>query len=230
MFLRNLSRVAAVGIGGAGFAGGMFVEKYRNYAQVNAAGSFSGYDAGGGAVIPMDQEPHVPKVKPTRASQIMKFGFPGMDNIRSYNDFVLSYDQRNRVPHWVFEHLTRNHIKHNPEVDRSKCDFYEDSSIHPFFRAHNSDYKGSGYDRGHLAAAGNHRLSQTHVGETFVLSNIAPQVGKGFNRDAWNTLEKYVRGLTRRYENVYVCSGPLYLPRREADGKYYVRALSNRPE
>ncbi|ODM91723.1 Endonuclease G, mitochondrial [Orchesella cincta] len=141
----------------------------RNYAQVNAGGSFSGYDAGGGAVIPMDQEPHVPKVKPTRASQIMKFGFPGMDNIRSYNDFVLSYDQRNRVPHWVFEHLTRNH-----------------------------------------------RLI------ILTIKGVAmTEVGKGFNRDAWNTLEKYVRGLTRRYENVYVCSGPLYLP--EADGKYYVR-------
>lgn len=153
----------------------------------------------------------------------MKFGFPGMDNIRSYNDFVLSYDQRNRVPHWVFEHLTRSHVKHNPEVDRAKCDFHEDSSVHRFFRSTNSDYKASGYDRGHLAAAGNHRLSQTHVDETFVLSNIAPQVGKGFNRDAWNNLEKYTRGMTKRYDNVYVCSGPLYLPRRESDGKYYVK-------
>ncbi|TGZ55954.1 Endonuclease G, mitochondrial [Temnothorax longispinosus] len=43
----------------------------------------------------------------TRVSQIMKFGFPGLDHVRSYEDFVLSYDRRNRVAHWVFEHLTK---------------------------------------------------------------------------------------------------------------------------
>ena len=43
-----------------------------------------------------------------RVGQIMRFGFPGLDNIRSHSDYVLSYDRRNRVPHWVFEHLTRH--------------------------------------------------------------------------------------------------------------------------
>lgn len=33
----------------------------------------------------------------------------------------------------------------------------------------------------------------------------------------------YVRKLTIEYSNVYVCTGPLYLPKREADGKNYVR-------
>lgn len=81
------------------------------------------------------------------------------------------------------------------------------------YRARNHDYKQSGFDRGHLAAAGNHRLCQEYADETFVLSNIAPQVGAGFNRDAWNNLEKYVRKLARMHKNVYVCTGPLYLPR-----------------
>ncbi|KAJ8973577.1 hypothetical protein NQ317_001603 [Molorchus minor] len=159
----------------------------------------------------------------SRVSQIMKYGFPGLDNIRSFDDFVLSYDRRNRVAHWVFEHLTAERIKKNDEVDRSKCDFKQDESIHLFFRSQNSDYKGSGYDRGHLAAAGNHKFHQKHIEQTFVLSNMAPQVGKGFNRDSWNRLEKHVRRLTKHYTNVYCCTGPLYLPRREADGKNYVK-------
>lgn len=79
-------------------------------------------------------------------------------------------------------------------------------------RSTNQDYKRSGYDRGHLAAAGNHRVCQEHVDETFYLTNIAPQVGPGFNRDAWNDLEKYVRKLARIHNNVYVCTGPLFLP------------------
>lgn len=158
-----------------------------------------------------------------RISQIMRYGFPGLDNVRSYSDYVLSYDRRNRVAHWVFEHLTPENTKSNSAVDRAKCDFKPDESIHPFFRSQNSDYKGSGFDRGHLAAAGNHKTHQTHCEQTFYLTNMAPQVGSGFNRDSWNRLEKYVRKLTKTYPNVYVCTGPLYLPKREADGKNYVK-------
>lgn len=64
----------------------------------------------------------------------MKYGFPSLDNVRSFEDYVLSYDRRNRVAHWVFEHLTKEkiHVKNN--VDRSKCEFVIDKSIHPFFR------------------------------------------------------------------------------------------------
>lgn len=153
----------------------------------------------------------------------MKYGFPSLHNIRSYSDYVLSYDSRNRVAHWVFEHLTADHVKKNDQVDRSKCEFKPDESIHPYFRSDNSDYKRSGYDRGHLAAAGNHKLHQKHCEETFYLSNMAPQVGNGFNRDSWNRLEKYVRKLTKIYPNVYVCTGPLYLPRKESDGKMYIK-------
>lgn len=162
-------------------------------------------------------------VSGSRITEIMKYGFPSLDNVRSFEDYVLSYDRRNRVAHWVFEHLTKEkiHVKNN--VDRSKCEFVIDKSIHPFFRSENSDYKGSGYDRGHLAAAGNHKVCQKHIEETFLLSNMAPQVGRGFNRDSWNRLEKYVRSLTNVYKDVYVCTGPLYLPKLEADGKKYVR-------
>ncbi|XP_019549835.3 endonuclease G, mitochondrial [Aedes albopictus] len=169
--------------------------------------------------IPAEQKP----ANVSRIGQIMKFGFPGLDNVRSYDDYVLSYDRRTRVAHWVFEHLTAESVRANDAVDRSKCDFKPDESIHPFFRSLNSDYKGSGFDRGHLAAAGNHRINQQHCDQTFFLTNMAPQVGVGFNRDKWNHLERYVRKLTKQYQNVYCCTGPLYLPRKEADGKLYVK-------
>lgn len=64
----------------------------------------------------------------------MKYGFPGLDTVRSYDDFVLSYDRRNRVAHWVFEHLTKDRLKYQENVDRSTCKFKPDESIHPFFR------------------------------------------------------------------------------------------------
>lgn len=36
-------------------------------------------------------------------------------------------------------------------------------------------------------------------------------------------IHRYVRKLTKTYKNVYVCTGPLYLPRKETDGKLYVK-------
>lgn len=49
-------------------------------------------------------------------------------------------------------------------------------SVHIFHRATNADYRGSGFDRGHLAAAANHKWSQKAMEDTFYLSNVAPQV------------------------------------------------------
>ncbi|XP_058058287.1 endonuclease G, mitochondrial [Anopheles bellator] len=167
--------------------------------------------------------PPAATVNVSRVGQIMKYGFPGLDNVRSFDDYVLSYDRRTRVAHWVFEHLTPDSVKPNDAVDRAKSDFKADDSIHPFFRSLNTDYKGSGFDRGHMAAAGNHRVEQKHCDQTFYLTNMAPQVGAGFNRDKWNHLERHVRKLTKEHPNVYCCTGPLFLPRKEADGKLYVR-------
>jgi len=157
-----------------------------------------------------------------RIAQIMRHGFPSLSNVRSFEDYVLSFDTRTRVPSWVFEHLTEQSVAKNDDVDRQKCQFTEDKSFHEYFRPSNQDYKYSGFDRGHMAAAANHRLSQSIIAQTFTLSNIAPQVGKGFNRDKWNELEMYVRRLARKYAHVYVCTGPLFVPRQEQDGHLYV--------
>lgn len=64
----------------------------------------------------------------------MKFGFPSLDNIISYQDFIISYDRRNRVPKWVYEHITKESVKRNEDVDRSNCLFYEDQTLHKYFR------------------------------------------------------------------------------------------------
>lgn len=114
------------------------------------------------------------KVSPP-VETIMKYGFPSFDNIRIYEDFVLSYDRRNRTSHWVFEHLTPKNLDKNFNIDRNKCEFFEDKSIDEMFRSTNKDFLKSGYDRGHLAPAGNHQLSQNHCQQTFIFSNISPQ-------------------------------------------------------
>ncbi|XP_073909171.1 endonuclease G, mitochondrial isoform X1 [Castor canadensis] len=166
--------------------------------------------------------------------ELAKYGLPGVAQLKSRESYVLCYDPRTRGALWVIEQLRPERLR--GDGDRRSCDFREDDSVHAYHRATNADYRGSGFDRGHLAAAANHRWSQKAMDDTFYLSNVAPQVAPGpprtsaahrqvphLNQNAWNNLEKYSRSLTRTYQNVYVCTGPLFLPRMEADGKSYVK-------
>ena len=58
---------------------------------------------------------------------------------------------------------------------------------------------------------------------TFLLSNMCPQVGDGFNRDYWAHFEDFCRRLTNNYPSVRIITGPLYLPRKDpTDGKWRV--------
>lgn len=82
------------------------------------------------------------------------------------------------------------------------------------------DFKNSGYDRGHLVPAANHRASQDEMNETFSLMNISPQVGVGFNRDYWARFEKFARDLIKKHKAVYIVTGPLWLPEKNNRGQY----------
>ncbi|KAG1049156.1 hypothetical protein G6F43_008500 [Rhizopus delemar] len=146
-------------------------------------------------------------------SDILKFGNPGpVVDMLDHIEYTVSYDRRNRLPHWAGEHLTFDSLKKGSGVNRDNSDFREDTSLPDLFRAHLSDYKYSGYDRGHQAPAGDAVSTQEAMDETFLLSNMAPQVGVGFNREYWAYFEAFVRDLTQSFADVYVFTGPLFLP------------------
>lgn len=153
-----------------------------------------------------------------------KYGFPGpVHDLQKNQEFIACYDRATRNPYWVLEHLTKESLQRGAGVDRKKCVFREDELIPAKFRARLRDYFRSGYDRGHNAPAADAKFSQQAMDETFALSNMSPQVGDGFNRDYWAHLEDFVRRLTARYDSVRVMTGPLYLPRQDADDKYRVQ-------
>jgi endonuclease G len=54
------------------------------------------------------------------------------------------------------------------------------------------------------------RRSQQTESESFLLSNMAPQVGIGFNRGIWKDLESKVRTWAKQRKNIYVITGPIY--------------------
>lgn len=114
--------------------------------------------------------------------------------IRASDHFAAEFDAATRTPRWVVERLTRDNV--GGEAERATA-FKEEPGVPPALRARLSDYSGWRYDRGHMAPAANHRNSAVAMGDTFYLTNIAPQVGVGFNRDYWARLEKMVREVAR---------------------------------
>ena len=162
-------------------------------------------------------------IVPIECEHIVKFGLPSTENVKFHQGYVSAYDRRNRTALWSCEHISKN-IKNVGNVDRVHCEFKEDESEPDIFRAKLQDYYRSGFDRGHLVPAGNMKFSQEAMSETFLLSNISPQVGNGFNRHYWARLEQFCRTLLEHYEDVYICTGPLYIPKQsQEDGKYYVK-------
>ena len=153
-------------------------------------------------------------------------GYPGpISDFLRHVAYVSSYDRRLRHPSWTAEHLTAASLTRppgTPKGDRSNSAFKEDPRIPETFRAKMADYFRSGYDRGHMVPAADAKISQLAMDETFYLSNIAPQVGVGMNRDYWAHTEDFVRRLTGRFADLYVFTIPLYLPRQAVDGKYRV--------
>lgn len=158
-----------------------------------------------------------------RPQDFFKYGFPGPNHdMGNRNEFITCYDRSTRNPYWVLEHITADSIKSVSGVDRKKSVFKEDEAIPLKFRARLRDYFRSGYDRGHQAPAADAKYNQETMNETFLLTNMSPQVGDGFNRDYWAHFEDFCRRLTKKYDNVRIMTGPLYLPKKCDDDKFRV--------
>jgi len=105
--------------------------------------------------------------------------------------YVLQHSSTDRIPLWVCERVTKEELEEAPGVVRKDL-FAPDPQLAGKPRAELSDYKGSGYDRGHQAPAGDQNHSQRLKNETFFLSNMAPQLG-ALNQRVWRGLEDLTR-------------------------------------
>jgi nuclease EXOG len=161
-------------------------------------------------------QPHIEyQEPPIRQKEIVKYGTPQRSpELTVYRNHALCYDQQRRIAHWVVEHITRHKLQGSANRENSK--FKADPSVPVMFRSDNEDYLGSGWSRGHLAPAGDCKHDQNAMNDTFLLSNIVPQNADN-NAGFWNRLETYCRDLSAKYENVWVISGPVFLPTVSVD-------------
>lgn len=128
----------------------------------------------------------------------------GSHEIHQYTGFSLCYREEYEQAEWVaYEMNTERLVK---AADRSD-NFRTDPAISTG-SATPADYRGSGYDRGHLAPAADMAFSPEAMKESFYMSNMSPQV-PGFNRGVWKNLEAAVRDWTAEFGTLYVISGPV---------------------
>ena len=173
--------------------------------------------------IPAYPTPLKDIVPPVNPNGLFQYGFPGpVSDLHPTLSTTSAFDRRTRNPAWVAEHITPASLAVN-KADRKHSYFVEDINVPAKFRANLSDYFRSGYDRGHQVPAADAKWSQDALDQTFLLSNMCPQVGDGFNRDYWAHFEDFCRRLTNNYPSIRIVTGPLYLPKRDPeDGKWKV--------
>lgn len=120
-------------------------------------------------------------------------------------EYALEHSTTHKVALWVCEEVEPFELR--GPGDREDSRFRPDPLLRPGERAELDDYRGSGFDRSHQAPAADFKYTQDRMDDSFYLSNVAPQVGIGFNRDIWRDLEAHVRDVALEHGGAFVISG-----------------------
>lgn len=126
------------------------------------------------------------------------------NNIVSHNYYTLSYSEHHEQAEWVYYKINSSQL--NSSIARSN-NFRLDPLIKTS-SAQLNDYKGSGYDRGHLAPAADMKYNSNSMSESFYMSNISPQT-LGFNRGVWKKIEAQLRNWSYEYGELIIVTGPV---------------------
>ncbi|HWX47939.1 MAG TPA: DNA/RNA non-specific endonuclease [Roseomonas sp.] len=124
-----------------------------------------------------------------------------------FEGYAVLHSGISRTPLAVAEHLTRARMAAAGEI-RREGNFHEERRLPPDARARLADYARSGFDRGHMAPAGD-MATPTAMAESFSLANMVPQ-NPGSNRCLWEGIEASVRCLAEDEGEVFVVTGPVF--------------------
>lgn len=119
-------------------------------------------------------------------------------------NYIVEWDCAAKAQRWTCWHWTKNNSFKGWE--RKNWDngekfnnyggngdpFQPDPALDSAVRSELSDYKNSGYSRGHMCASEDRICSKNVNGQTYYLSNMHPQV-QGHNAGVWNSMENRVR-------------------------------------
>ncbi|GIZ51119.1 DNA/RNA non-specific endonuclease [Noviherbaspirillum aridicola] len=133
-----------------------------------------------------------------------------------YEAFAVLHSGVTKTPLLVAERMSREQLIDAQDEKRSNR-FFADARLPFADRAQLEDYKGSGFDRGHMAPAAN-MPSTRAMAQSFSLANMVPQAPKN-NQRAWAGIELATRKYVMRASgDVYVISGPVFDAKAETIG------------
>lgn len=132
--------------------------------------------------------------------------------------YALCYSEEHEQALWTAYILEGKKLR-DSRVRRTQ-DFRPDPKV-PTQSAQSSDYKRSGYDRGHLVPAGDFKWDSLAMSETFYMSNMSPQLHE-FNAGIWEEVESTVRRWARQKGRLVVYTGPVLDRVKERIGKSQV--------
>jgi len=141
------------------------------------------------AIVPIE----TPRVMDSRENQVIV-----------HKGYAVSYNKDTRLPNWVAYELTD--IEVNGTCKRNGR-FYPDPDVKGK-QADNEDYRNTGWDKGHIAPAGDMKWDDQAMLESCYFTNICPQ-NHNLNGGDWRSLEEKCRGYARCYGNVYIAAGPV---------------------
>ncbi|WP_019509083.1 DNA/RNA non-specific endonuclease [Pleurocapsa sp. PCC 7319] len=155
----------------------------------------------------------------------LKFGNPSQANTSNQRNYLiekpqyaLAYNCSKGTPNWVSWQLNRNWLG---KVERSN-DFRPDASLpENCYAVRPNDYRGSGYDRGHLVPSGDRTRRKSDNSATFLMSNMIPQ-SPANNREVWRELEEYSRDLVDQGKELYIVAGGSGTAEKIANSKIIV--------
>lgn len=125
-----------------------------------------------------------------------------------FNAFAVLHSGKSHTPVYVAERLN-NAILQDAKKHQRTNKFYADARLPMAERAELDDYHGSGFDRGHMAPAGD-MATDASMAQSFSLANMVPQYAIN-NRKAWAGIEKATRKYVMRAAgDVYVITGPVF--------------------
>jgi endonuclease G len=133
-----------------------------------------------------------------------------MQRALCYDAFAILHSGESKTPVLVAQRLNRASVADADEKRTNR--FFPDARLRSTERATLEDYQGSGYDRGHMAPAGDMPTAKA-MAQSFSLANMVPQA-PAHNRGTWATS---VEATTRKYAsrasgNVFVITGPVFSP------------------
>jgi DNA/RNA endonuclease G (NUC1) len=119
--------------------------------------------------------------------------------------YQLSHNRSKATPNWVAWRLDSNWLGSTPRQD----DFRPDPSLPAgWYQVLDTDYSGSGYDRGHMCPSGDRTNSVANNSATFLMTNFVPQLPAN-NQGPWEDFESYCRTLAGQGNEIYIVSGPV---------------------